>query len=118
MELGGSERSRRGGGWAAAEQMALEDDRAHKALKTQIANQDWTPRNNFAGAGYEAAACGGLWAMGSPTEVMEEIQRMSEGDFLVVCCDNLLHAAATILQFPTSASDWSKQGLWDIMFYL
>jgi hypothetical protein len=42
----------------------------------------------------------------------EEMQAME------ACCDNLRPAAATILQFPTSASDWSKQGLWDIMFYL
>ena len=51
-------------GWAALEQLELEDDSGLRAMKNAIGAQDWTPRLNFSKPGRPAAATGayGPWA--------------------------------------------------------
>ena len=74
-------------GWAALEQMEVEDDSGLRAMKNAIGAQDWTPRLNFSKPGRPAAATEGLWALGSPEALVARIRTMAEGDFLVVATD-------------------------------
>ena len=56
----------------------------------QSAARDWTPRSNVSGAGRPPAATSGLWAMGSPDLLVENIVAMGEGDYLLVVTDGAL----------------------------
>ncbi len=47
-------------GWAALEQVEIEDGIGLRAMKSAIGSQDWTPRRNFSTPGRPAAATGGL----------------------------------------------------------
>ncbi len=77
-------------GWAALEQMEIEDDSGLRAMKSAIGAQDWTPRHNSSKPGRPAAAKGGLWALGSPESLVDRIRSMAEGDFLVAVTDGAL----------------------------
>ncbi len=70
--------------WAALEQSEVEDGRALRELTALVAGQDWTPRINFSGVGRPAAATGGLWAMGSPLDLMEKMRAIEPGDNMLV----------------------------------
>jgi hypothetical protein len=76
--------------WAALSQAEEEDGRALQELKALVSGQDWTPRFDFSGDGRPAAATGGLWAMGSPLGLVEKINGMEEGDYLLVATDGAM----------------------------
>ena len=76
--------------WAALGQAEVEDGRALTELKALLNDQDWTPRSNFSGAGRPPAATGGVWAMGSPDLLVEKIEAMGAGDYLLVVTDGAL----------------------------
>ncbi len=76
--------------WAALGQSEVEDGRALRELKAMVAGQNWTPRINFSGVGRPAAATGGLWAMGSPLDLVEKMRAMEVGDYLLVATDGAL----------------------------
>ena len=76
--------------WAALGQAEEEDGRALKELKALVSGQDWTPRLDFSGDGRPAAATGGLWAMGSPLGLVEKINGMEEGDYILVATDGAM----------------------------
>jgi hypothetical protein len=64
-------------GWAALEQMEVEDDSGLRAMKSAIGAQDWTPRHNFSKPGRPAAATGGIWALGSPESLVDRSRSRS-----------------------------------------